>query len=100
MSLIDWSDPDEMLGLLIDYVLDETFASQDAARVHFLKRLSAELGDLAMQRHDSADPLESELREIYDSQPAEFANDPVMGHVEACIEELRRIATSNSRPEV
>jgi hypothetical protein len=29
MSLIDWSDPDEMLGLLIEYVADETVASHD-----------------------------------------------------------------------
>ena len=33
MSLIDWSDPDEMLGLLTEYVADEDSACHlDRAR--------------------------------------------------------------------
>jgi hypothetical protein len=93
MSLIDWSDPDEMLGLLVEYIADETVASHDDAdRAHFLNQLSRELGDIA--RHvESVDRIALTLREIHDAQPREFASDPVMAHMEACIEELRRIET-------
>lgn len=91
LSLIDWSDPDEMLGLLIDYVDDEAIASQDAARSNFLHELSRELGSVADQGLDSAARIEQTLREVHDSQPTEFASDEVMVHMAACIEELRRI---------
>lgn len=96
MSLIDWSDPDEMLGLLVEYVADETGASHDDAdRAHFLNQLSRELGAMTEQDFESVDRIELTLREIHDSQPREFASDPVMAHVEACIEELHRIGTVN-----
>jgi hypothetical protein len=91
MSLIDWSDPDEMLGLLIDYVADEAIASYDADRSDFLNQLSRELGVVAEQGFESADRIELMLREIHDSQPSEFASDAVMAHIEACIDELHRI---------
>ena len=97
MSLIDWSDPDEMLGLLIEYVADETVASYgDADRVQFLNQLLRELGAVADQEFESVDELALPLRGIYDSQPREFAGDPVMGHVDACIEELHRIGLTSS----
>jgi hypothetical protein len=92
MTLIDWSDPDEMLGLLVEYIADETAASRDADRAEFLNQLSRELGAMTEQDFESVDRVELTLREIHDSQPREFASDPVMGHVEACIEELHRIA--------
>ena len=99
MSMIDWSDPEEMLGLLVEYVADETAASHhDADRAHFLHQLSRELAALARQDPES-DRIELTLQEIHDSQPMEFANDPVMGHVEACIEELHRIQTVHQRRE-
>lgn len=91
MSLIDWSDPDEMLGLLIDYVDDEAIDSHDAARSNFLHELSRELGIVADRRFTSAAGIEQILREVHDAQPPEFASDEVMSHMEACIEELRRI---------
>lgn len=97
MSLIDWSDPEEMLGLLVEYVADETVASRhDADRADFLHQLSRELGALAGQELES-DRIHLTLQEIRDSQPTEFANDPVMTHVEACIEELHRIHTVHRR---
>jgi hypothetical protein len=96
MSLIDWSDPDEMLGLLVEYVADETAASNDDAdRAHFLNQLLRELNGIAEQDFESVDRVERTLREIHGSQPREFASDPVMAHVEACIEELHRIGTVN-----
>jgi hypothetical protein len=98
MSLIDWSDPEEMLGLLVEYVADVTVESHDDAdRVHFLNQLSRELGAIAEHDFESVDRIALALREIHDSQPREFANDPVMAHVEACIEEHHRIATVNHR---
>jgi hypothetical protein len=98
MSLIDWSDPEEMLGLLVEYVADETVASRDDVdRAHFLNQLSRELGAIAEQDFESVDRIELTLRDIHDSQPREFASDPVMAHVEACIEELHRIGMPNRR---
>ena len=41
MTFIDWSNPDEMLGLLSEYVADERHeASGDPARESFLAELS------------------------------------------------------------
>jgi hypothetical protein len=96
MSLIDWSDPDEMLGLLIDYVADEAIESHDADRSQFLNQLSRELGAVADQGFESADRIELTLRDIHDSQPTEFASDAVMAQMEACIEELHRIDSVRS----
>src|SRR3954464_10727020 len=96
MSLIDWSDPDEMLGLVVDYVADEAIASHDAARSHFLNHLSTELDAVAEQGLESADRIELTLREIHDAQPTEFASDAVMVHMAACIEELHRIESVRS----
>lgn len=96
MSLIDWSDPDEMLGLLVEYVADEAAtAHDDPDRNHFLKQLSRELDALAVHDFATADRIELSLREIIDAQPRDFASDPVMAHLEACIEELLRIETVN-----
>jgi len=94
MSLIDWSDPEEMFGLLIEYVDDEAIASHDAARSNFLHELSRELGAVADRGFGSAAGIEQTLREVHDSQPTEFAADEVMAHMEACIEELHRIGSA------
>lgn len=96
MSFIDWSDPDEMFGLLVEYVADEAATSHDDPdRALFLSQLSRELGALAARDLGSADRIGLPLREIIDSQPREFAGDPVMTHLEACLEELHRIAASH-----
>ncbi|MDP9191367.1 MAG: hypothetical protein M3P06_06675 [Acidobacteriota bacterium] len=100
MSLIDWSDPEEMLGLLVEFVADEAVASQgDVDRARFLTELSRALAGITEHDVGSVHRIELELREIHDAQPREFARDPVMAHVEACIEELHRIATDNLRGE-
>lgn len=96
MSLIDWSDPDEMLGLLVDYVADEANSSHaDRARARFLAALSKEVGELADQMPGTAQQVAEALREIRTSQPEEFLTDSVMSHLDACIEELERIANSH-----
>ena len=94
MSLIDWSDPEEMLGLLVEYVGDEAVASGDHHRIAFLHELSAQLTALTREDAGSAVAIERRLRAIAEDQPAEFAADEVMVHVHACIDELRRIATT------
>lgn len=93
MTFIDWSNSDEMLGLLSEYVADEqNGAWSDPARESFLADLSAALTGLTDQLDAmSPDELIEGLRAIHRSQAEEFGGDPVLVHVEACIEELERI---------
>jgi hypothetical protein len=100
MSLIDWSDPEEMLGLLVEYVADEAIVSAgDPERAAWLGDLRDELRSLAMGEVDAVDELAEALREIRGSLPREGAADPVVDHLDACIEELQRIEKS-SQPGV
>ena len=95
MSIIDWSDPEEMLGLLAESVRDElTAEAGDEERVSFLQMLSAAVDSLATRAGAPARTLLAELREIHDEQPAGFAEDPVSIHVRDCIEELARIVAA------
>jgi hypothetical protein len=95
MSLIDWSDPEEMVGLLIEFVDDEAIAAHgDRERSQFLIELARALRAVGPD-FDSIGQIEMALREIHDAQPRDFAGDPVLVHVEACIEELQRIRTGN-----
>lgn len=93
MTFIDWSDPDEMLGLLSEYVADErSDAWGDPARESFLADLSAGLTELIDRLDEmSPDELIEGLRALHRSQPEQFRDDHVLAHVEACIEELERI---------
>jgi hypothetical protein len=96
--MIDWSDPDEMLGLLCEYVADEkSDAQDDRERVRFLAGLATELEGLAGRAPGmSADEVIEELRAIDAIQRDDFAGDPVLTHVAACIEELVRIQSLNA----
>ncbi|MEA2239341.1 MAG: hypothetical protein QOC81_4065 [Thermoanaerobaculia bacterium] len=95
MSLIDWSDPDEMLGLLADFVADEASTSYaDRERARFLGTLSRALGDLAEQESGGGRQVAEALRQIRTSQPDGFLSDPVIEHLDACIEELCRIESA------
>ncbi|HJT16484.1 MAG TPA: hypothetical protein VJ853_03820 [Thermoanaerobaculia bacterium] len=91
MSIIDWSDPEEMLGLLGEYIRDELQQERDRERVTFLRRLSSAVGRLEPA---AAETLER-LRRIYDSQPEEFAADSVLIHVRDCLKELARIVAQS-----
>jgi folate-binding Fe-S cluster repair protein YgfZ len=92
MSLIDWSDPHEMLGLLIEYVSDEAIVSvDDTDRTAWLHNLLNDLESVISQDVDAVGQIAHALREIRHSQPREFVADPVMDHLDACIEELHRI---------
>lgn len=93
MTSIDWSDPEEMLGLLIEYVADEAQATRsDPERRAFLRALSRELEELA----DSSRVSEA-LRELIDAQSEDFARDPVTAHLEDCLAELERIDATQAR---
>ena len=93
MTFIDWSDSEEMLGLLSEYVAD---ARQDSlgepARTAFLDALFTDLTQLIrVSEGVSLDDTIDQLRRIHESHSEDFAEDPVLLHVEACIDELERI---------
>jgi hypothetical protein len=93
MSFINWSDSHEMLGLLSEFVADERQEStDDPARLRFLTGVLEELGELT-GRIDETNDEESitRCRMILESANGEFSGDPVLEHIEACIEELERI---------
>ncbi|HSE40698.1 MAG TPA: hypothetical protein VLH08_08030 [Acidobacteriota bacterium] len=88
MPFIDWSDSEELLGLLIEYISDEkNEAFRDKERHRFLSKL---LNDLTQAIGQSRNPTH-DLTRIYDSIDNEFKEDPAVIHVRDCIEELRRL---------
>lgn len=96
-TLIDWSDPEEMLGLLCEYVADEKLDARDDERVRFLSRLASGLAGLAVRAPDlSAEEVIEQLRAIDEYHHDDFAGDPVLTHVEACIEEMERIQSQRA----
>jgi len=91
MSIIDWADPEEMLGLLSEYVRDELQEeAHDRARAAFLRQLAVDVDALCSD--EGAETTTARLRDLYESQPGEFADDPVVQHVRDCVLELERIA--------
>ena len=93
MSFINWSDSHEMLGLLSEFVADERSESTgDPPRAHFLAGVLEELGELTARIDEMNDEdLIRKLSMILASANGEFRGDPVLEHVQACIEELERI---------
>jgi hypothetical protein len=93
VSFINWSDSDEMLGLLSEFVADEQGDSTgDPARARFLAGVLEELGELTARIDETNDDDSiGKLRMILESADDEFRVDPVLEHVQACIEELERI---------
>lgn len=89
MTFIDWSDPEEMLGLLSDYIADEC-ADAAGERGEFLEDLASAVSSLTSSEMDVTDVV-TELRAIYDSLPREFSRDPVVIHVSDCIAELEKL---------
>ena len=91
MSFINWSDSHEMLGLLSDYIADERIeAAGDSARVRFLTGVLEALHELTEETGERH--LGAGLSDILEGTDVEFRQDPVLEHVEACIEELERIS--------
>ncbi len=92
MTFINWSDSEEMLGLLSEYIADERSGSfDDSMRRRLLDRLLRDVSELAETEH-TLPPKEviTRLRKIERSHD-ELIGDPVHDHLVACIEELERI---------
>ncbi|MDC8016205.1 hypothetical protein [Tahibacter soli] len=95
MSFIDWSDPEALFSLLVEYVEDERADSRDDARRRFLDKLVAQLSDLETQLHRLSDEERSNaLREMAAAVDAEFEDDPVVSHLSDCADELERATGS------
>ena len=96
MSLIDWSDPEQMFGLLIDYVAAEHNQAEEPIRRAFLWRLKSHLETL-QDTFESSPLVEAvhALRGVRNSIPAEFEADVVVEHLSDCIEELERVQKSS-----
>jgi predicted ATPase len=89
---IDWSDPEDMFQLLLEYVGDERSATVDAQRRRFLAQVARSLGTL-QERFASLDAraqLEA-LRELRASAEADFETDDVVQHLDDCVAELERL---------
>jgi hypothetical protein len=82
MTFLDWSDSEEMIGLLIEYVTDQRNES-NGERQKFLSRL---LKDLESEQLNVV-----RLQNIYESIDPDFKTDDVVVHVHDCIEELKRL---------
>lgn len=92
MAYVDWSDSEDMFGLLVDYMYDARSDADDARRRSFLSGLITHLEAL-QERFDAlpAAAVVSRLREIESSIDEEFEQDPVVEHLKACADELERI---------
>ncbi|HEX5056571.1 MAG TPA: hypothetical protein VFX02_08745 [Gammaproteobacteria bacterium] len=102
MAYINWSDAEDMFGLLIDYVHDARSDAGDARRRGFLSGLIRDLEAL-QERFDERPGAETvaRLRDIESSIDEEFREDPVVEHLEACANELERVsARANRDPEL
>jgi hypothetical protein len=92
MAFVDFSDPEDMFGLLIDYVTDERNEAEDPRRRGFLSGLLSSLAELherfagltAVQRIEA-------LRELHRSLDQELEGDAVAQHLEDCAAELERL---------
>ena len=93
MTFIDWSDSEEMFGLLLDFVADERAeCEEDPERQRFLSDVLAQLRTLEPRLAEiSASVVVQGLKDTYESVGPEFAGDPIMVHLQDCIEELERV---------
>jgi hypothetical protein len=93
MTFIDWSDPEEMLGLLTEYVADAWNDSRsDPGRSAALGALLEELTRLIGPSDEvPLDEVIDRLQRIKGRHSDDLGDDPVFRHVEDCIGELVRI---------
>jgi hypothetical protein len=92
MTFIDWSDPEDMFGLLLEYVTDERSEAEDSGRRSFLSGLLDSLAELQEQFPGLAAGARIEsLRALQRSIDREFESDPVAQHLEDCAAELERL---------
>jgi hypothetical protein len=97
MTFVDWSDPEDMFALLIEYVTDERSEADDAGRRRFLSGLLDSLAELQEQfPRLSATKRIAALRELHRGIDQEFEGDPVAQHLEDCAAELERLNESGT----
>ncbi len=93
MSFVDFSDPADMLELLVEYVTDELSEADDRGRRRFLATL---LEGVTRLQEGSATLSPAQclrmLRELEAGVDAEFGEDPVVQHLEDCAAELARLS--------
>jgi hypothetical protein len=92
MTFIDWSNTEELLGLLIEYVRDaKSECRRDIERRQFLSKLLLQLTSLSDNLTTiSLKEAANGLRKIYNSIHTEFQEDPVATHILDCIHEFER----------
>jgi hypothetical protein len=100
VTFIDWSDSEGMFGLLLDFVADKRAeCEEDPERQRFLSNLLAQLRTLeARLAGIPASVVVQRLKETYESVGPEFAGDPIMAHLQDCIEELERVENGAAKP--
>ena len=97
MAFVDFSDPEDMFGLLIDYVTDARSEAADPARREFLSGLLGALEELQDEFAAMTPAQQSaSLRELHRSLESGFAADPVAQHLEDCAAELERLGERDS----
>ena len=96
MAFVDFSDPEDMFDLLIDYLTDAR-SETDSTRRDFLSGLLDRLGEMR-DDFSGMSPAQqgASLRELRHSLEAEFAGDPVAQHLEDCAAELERLGERGS----
>jgi hypothetical protein len=92
MTYIDWSDSEDMFGLLIDYIYDARSDAEESGRRNFLSGLIKDL-EVLQERFNELPGVVvvTRLRDIQNSIDTEFATDPVVEHLGACADELERV---------
>ena len=92
MSLIDWTDAEDMFGLLLDYVADQRNDARDLERRQFLTTLLDSISELQERfpRLTAAERIET-LRELSRSFNGDFEDDPVAQHLDDFAVELDRL---------
>ena len=95
MAFVDFTDPEDMFDLLVDYVTDELSEAEDSRRRRFLCGLRDSLAELTdpFAGMTAAQRIAS-LRELQGSVDTEFETDPVVQHLDDCATELERLAAS------
>jgi hypothetical protein len=98
MTFIDWTDPQDMFDLLVDYVGDQLGEAEEPARRGFLAGLLDRLAKMreGLCEHSALEQSHA-LRALQRSLDAEFSDDPVVQHIEDCAAELERVGTDCAR---
>ena len=92
MTFIDLSDAEGMIGLYVEFVADERAGCQDDPdRLRFVEELLEQLKPVEA----NLDPAHlaatvQKLKDLHESADHDFANDPVMVHLNDLVEEIEK----------